>query len=180
MHPLSCVPWLHGRYPLHGYYGRSDSRRGGSSGLWAMNSACPLRVSLITAMGLLAIPSPTINVSTGGSPGCPTIWLFAYCPFYRLRLSLEDSPIHADRIEFTATTSGVVCVTDWSFSFRCSPPRITATQLRFDAARLFTAQRRTFTALSHRPLRRTSAASLAPRRKKLQISWEIKSTPAHD
>ena len=26
-HPLSCVPWLHGRYPLPRYYGRSDSHR---------------------------------------------------------------------------------------------------------------------------------------------------------
>src|SRR5664280_658089 len=25
--PLSCVPWLHGHYPLLRYYGRSDSRR---------------------------------------------------------------------------------------------------------------------------------------------------------
>ena len=47
------------------------------------------------------------------------------------------------------------CVTDWSFSFRCSPPRIAATQLRFDTARFITAQRRTFTALSPRHLRRT-------------------------
>src|SRR5262249_48557868 len=23
---LTCVPWLHGHYPLHGYYGRSDFR----------------------------------------------------------------------------------------------------------------------------------------------------------
>jgi hypothetical protein len=54
-------------------------------------------------------------------------------------------------------SSGTTCVTDWSFSFRCSPPRIAATQLRFDTARLFAAQKRTSTALSHCPLRRTSA-----------------------
>jgi hypothetical protein len=48
-------------------------------------------------------------------------------------------------------------VTDWPFSPRCSPPRITATQLRFDTARLFTAQKRTPTVLSPRLLRRTSA-----------------------
>jgi len=28
--------------------------------------------------------------------------------------------------------SWATCVTDWSFSFHCSPPRIAATQLRFD------------------------------------------------
>jgi hypothetical protein len=27
--PPSCIPSLHGRYPLHSYYGRSDSRRTG-------------------------------------------------------------------------------------------------------------------------------------------------------
>jgi hypothetical protein len=34
-----------------------------------------------------------------GWPGCQRI----YAPLDRLRLSLEDSPIHTDRIEFTAT-----------------------------------------------------------------------------
>jgi hypothetical protein len=51
----------------------------------------------------------------------------------------------------------VACVTDWSFSFRCSPPRIAASQLRFDTARLFAAQKRTSTALSSCLLRRTSS-----------------------
>ena len=37
-----------------------------------------------------------------GPPGCPAIRLVAYRPLCRLRLSLEDSPIHTDRIEFTA------------------------------------------------------------------------------
>jgi hypothetical protein len=46
-------------------------------------------------------------------------------------------------------------VTDWSLSPRCSPPRIAATQLRFDTAQLFTAQKRTFTVLSTRHFRRT-------------------------
>ncbi len=55
-----------------------------------------------------------------------------------------------------------VCVTDWSFSFRGSPPRLTATQLRFDTTRLFTAQKPTSTAPSQRLLRRTSGDSLSP------------------
>ncbi len=67
-----------------------------------MNAACPRRVSLIIAGGLPAIPSPTIDVSSGDSPGCPAIQLCAYRPLYRLRHSVEGSPIHADRIEFTA------------------------------------------------------------------------------
>ena len=40
-----------------------------------------------------------------GPPGCPgasVLRLTRLSPLYRLRLSLADSPLHADRIEFTA------------------------------------------------------------------------------
>src|SRR5207249_884533 len=47
-------------------------------------------------------------------------------------------------------------------SFRCSPPRVSTTQLRFDTARFFTAQKRTFTASTKHPLGRTSAAFTPP------------------
>jgi hypothetical protein len=61
------------------------------------------RVSLITVKG-----SSDHSVSNHlrvvrGPPGCPAVRLFALCPLCRLRLSLADSPTHADRIEFTAT-----------------------------------------------------------------------------
>jgi len=59
-----------------------------------------------------------------GSPGCQRIDARPD----RLRLSVEDSPIHADRIEFTAAPTSEACVTVWSFSFRCSPPRVATTQ----------------------------------------------------
>src|SRR5439155_697853 len=55
-------------------------------------------------------------------------------------------------------------VTDWPFSFRCSPPRVSTTQLRFDTARFFTAQKRTFTASTKHPLGRTSAECPTPQR----------------
>src|SRR6266702_1027288 len=55
-------------------------------------------------------------------------------------------------------------VTDWSFSFHCSPPRVAATQLRFDTIRFSTAWERTSTAPTQRLLRRTRARSpSAPR-----------------
>jgi len=54
------------------------------------------------AGGLPAIPSPTIGATTGDSPGCPAFRLAASRPRYRLGQSLEGSPVHADRIEFTA------------------------------------------------------------------------------
>ena len=59
---------------------------------------------------------------------------------------------------------------DWSFSFRCSPPRIAATQLRFDTARFFTAQERTLTVLSSCLLRRTRAGASRPAEKTGPIS----------
>ena len=76
---------------------------------------------------------PAITFSHGASPSTPT------------ESSSPRPPAWA------------VCVTDWSFSFRCSPPRLAATQLRSDTARLFTAQKPTSTAPSQRLLRRTSA-----------------------
>ncbi len=52
---------------------------------------------------------------------------------------------------------GRTFVTDWSFSFHCSPPRVAATQLRFDTIRCSTAWERTSTAPTQRLLRRTRA-----------------------
>ena len=37
-----------------------------------------------------------------GPPGCPTVWLLASRPLYRLRPSLAGSPSRTDRIEFTS------------------------------------------------------------------------------
>jgi hypothetical protein len=93
-----------------------------------------------------------------GSPGCQRI-----CPrLDRLRHSVEGSPVHADRIEFTTAPASGTCVTDWSFSLRCSPPRITATQLRLNTPRLFAAGERTLTAPTQHHLRRTTADRPGP------------------
>jgi len=95
-----------------------------------------------------------------GSPGCQRI-----CPrLDRLRHSVEGSPVHADRIEFTTAPASGTCVTDWSFSLRCSPPRITATQLRLNTPRLFAAGERTLTAPTQHHLRRTTADRPGPQR----------------
>jgi hypothetical protein len=58
----------------------------------------------------------------------------------RLRLFPAGSPTHTDRIGFTAAPNMGACVTDWPFFPRCSPRRISATQLRFHIARFFTAR----------------------------------------
>src|SRR5271163_1127751 len=68
-----------------------------------MNSACPRRVSLIIAVELPAIPTPTICVLARTVPAATGL----SCLF-RLRLSLADSPTLADRIEFTLVHPSVV------------------------------------------------------------------------
>src|SRR6266849_6139785 len=65
-----------------------------------MNSACPRRVSLITAKGTAVHSVSNHRRNDRGSPGCQRI----YSRPDRLRRSLADSPIHTDRIEFTATS----------------------------------------------------------------------------
>ena len=125
-----------------------------------MNSACPRRVSLIIALGLPAIPSPTIGATTGDRPaarrfGSPPRVRFA--GFVSHSKTRPPTPTESSSRQWSPRTT---CITDWSFSFRCSPPRLAATQLRFDTARFFTAQEQTSTALSTRLLRRTSAPVL--------------------
>jgi hypothetical protein len=99
--PPSCVPWLQGRYPLLSYYGRSDSRQPGTR---TVGPTLPPALA-----GLPGFCSGASNHSISnhrrddrGLPGCPAIQLSAYRPRCRLRLSLADSPVHTDRIEFTA------------------------------------------------------------------------------
>jgi hypothetical protein len=67
-----------------------------------MNAACPRRVSLIIAVELRAMPTPTICVLARTVPAATGL----SCLF-RLRLSLADSPTHADQIEFTAAHHSV-------------------------------------------------------------------------
>ena len=102
IHPLSCVPWLRGRYPLPRYYGRSDSDDGGSSAREGHeHRSVPPPVSLIPVRGLPAILSPAICGRTGVVPVARRFGLGILSPADRLRLSLADSPLTADRIEFT-------------------------------------------------------------------------------
>ena len=126
-----------------------------------MNTVLSRRVSLIPARRLPTILSPTIGGATGGSPGCPAIRLRAYRPRYRLRrFPSRLARVHRpNRVHLVPVCRDLV--TDWSFSFRCSPPRLAATQLRFDTPRLFAAGKRTSTVRSARHLRRTGSARAA-------------------
>ena len=68
LHPLSCVPWLHGRYPLRRYHGCSDSRRAALRALPPGLRLTPAGLPDYGRWGLPAIPSPTISVSSGDRP----------------------------------------------------------------------------------------------------------------
>ena len=89
-----------------------------------------------------------------GSPGCQRV-LPAVTGFV---IRSQTRPLTPTESSSRRLPAWAACVTDWSFSPRCSPRRIAGTQLRFDTARFFTAQKRTSTVLSSRLLRRTSAA----------------------
>jgi len=140
---------------------------GGSSGAIALNAAWPRRVSLIIAGGLPAIPSPTIGASTGDRPAASGLTP----PPTGLASLSKARPSTPTESSSRRTASRPSSVTDWSFSFRGSPPRIAATQLRFDTARLFAAQERTSTALSSRLLRRTRATGPPAAAKKSFRTW---------
>ncbi len=130
-------------------------------GLLARRTLQHWRVSLVSSLGLPAIPSPTISVLSGG---CPAVRRFGFPPIARptgFAIRSQARPSTPTESSSRRRPIRAACVTDWSFSFRCSPPRLAATQFRFDTARLFTAQRRTSTALSQRHPRRTSAPALA-------------------
>ncbi len=121
-----------------------------------MNAAGPRRVSLVLAGGLPALPTPTIGAPTGDRPAArgltPAPTGFAF--------HAQARPSTPTASSSRRTAHRPSWVSDGSFSFRGSPPRLAATQLRFDTARFFTAQERTSTALFPRLLRRTSADML--------------------
>jgi hypothetical protein len=99
---LPAFPSLHGRYPFLSYYGRSDSRQPGT------RTVGPAHPPALAGLPGYFVGASGHSISNHqrvvrGPPGCPAIWFATYRPLYRLRLSLEGSPSHADRIEFTAT-----------------------------------------------------------------------------
>ena len=112
------------------------------------------------ARGLPAIPTPTIGATTGDTPGCPAIRLAPLARVTGFALRSQARPSTPTESSSRRRPARAACVSDWSFSFRCSPPRVATTQFRFDTARLFTAQQRTSTAPSSCLLRRTSAGRM--------------------
>lgn len=147
---LPAGPSLHGRYPLLSDYGRSDSRQPGT------RTVGPTRPPALTGLPDYGRTPADRSVShhlrgDRGLPGCqqvlPAVTGFGF--------TSQTRPLTPTESSSRRLTIGTTCVTDWSFSFRCSPRRLAGTQLRFDTARCFTAQKQTFTAPSSCLLRRT-------------------------
>lgn len=160
-HPLSCVPSLHGRYPLRRYYGRSDSRRAvlrATSFFGHERRSAP--AGLPDYRGRTSVHSVSNHRRDDrGLPGCPAIGLAPIARFTGFAARSQARPSTPTESSSRWPPRWAACVTDWSFSLRCSPPRVATTQLRFDTARLFPARERTLTALSPRLLRRTSTSA---------------------
>ena len=103
--PPSCPPWLHGRYPLHRYYGDSDSCSAPSS----------------TRAGLLDSPAGTSRHSVSNHPMRPRLPAILPVPgglglrfawegyrrFFGLRSWLAVSSVASGRIEFVLRHSVV-------------------------------------------------------------------------
>ena len=99
-----------------------------------------------------------------GSPGCQRV--FPRPDRLRLFPSRLAHVHRPNRVHLVPVSRDLV--TDRSFSFRCSPPRLAATQLRFDTPRLLAVGKRTSIVLSSRPLRRTRARQSPARR---GVAW---------
>jgi hypothetical protein len=98
--PLSCPPWLHGRYPLHRYYGDSDSCPAPSS----------TRTGLLDYLTCISGHSvsnhpmrprlPAMLLVPGGLG--PRFALGRYRRFFGLRSFLAVSSVASGRIEFVS------------------------------------------------------------------------------
>ena len=143
----SCVPSLHGHYPLLGYYGRSDSR----PALWSS----PAVVSLITVTRTSNHSvSNHLRFSTGA---CQSLRWPPIVSGFVFRSQTRPPPTESSsrRRLYSDLCYGLVVL------FRCSPPRIAATQLRFDTG-LHPHRKGLPPCCSPRPLRRTSAGRSRP------------------
>ncbi len=88
-----------------------------------------------------------------GSPGCQQV--FPAQTDFATSLEGSSTALPTESSSRWGPTM-VPHVTDWRFSFHCSPPCVATTQLRFDTSRLLTARKGTFTPQSVCLLRRTS------------------------
>ena len=107
-HPLSCIPWLHGRYPLRRYYGRSDSQRAALRALlWFGHEHRPV------PSGLPDYCAQTSDHSVSnhrwrdrGSPGCPACRLCGLAP----ALQASSFPQQTRPRSPTESSSPCLCV----------------------------------------------------------------------
>ena len=95
--PPSCVPWLHGRYPLRSYYGRSDSRRTGAR---TLGPFCPSHPAGLPGFLVEASGHSVSNHqrTDRGSPGCQRVFPPRQASSFASRLAQPRRPnrVHGD------------------------------------------------------------------------------------
>ena len=158
--PLSCVPSLHGRYPLPSYYGRrSDSRQPDA------------RTVVRRTPALAGLPDyrreyfrPFRLQPSACCPGTARLPAGLATPRQASAVGLQpSSPTMPTESSSRRRPTRVVCVTRLVVLIVPLLPTTAATQLRFDTARFFTAQKRTSTASYSCLLRRTGGAGAPPK-----------------
>ena len=157
---LPAHPSLHDHYSFHRYYGCSDFVLGSSSASERHEHRCSqadLPDSCVWSSGH-SVSNHLRNVrrwrgiAPDRAPDARGFYPPRQASHSARRLAHSRRP---NRVHFVHLPGGRRY--GLPFSFHCSPPRVATTQLWFDTARLFTAQKRTFTASTKHHLRRTSA-----------------------
>ena len=145
--PFSYVPWLHGRYPLPSYYGRSDPdrpfRRRPS---WFPDSRlsdcrpCCLQLPLV-------LPQPRSTPSALGT---------LFCSGFALALASSPTPT-AESSSLSGSSTAKALRPGRSLPVALHPGVSPRCKLRSDTGPTVSARSGTFTLLSKSALRRTSA-----------------------
>jgi len=145
--PPSCVPWLHARYALRRYYGRSDSCRAVLRAAAAMNTVLvpaglPAYLAYASCHSVSNHPPVMPRLfarslfSSARGHGPAGLLRLATVPFPSEKLGLRDGLrtglagsshrlAESSSLWFVNTR---IYVTDWQFTSGSSPPRVATTQ----------------------------------------------------
>ena len=145
--PPSCVPWLHARYALLRYYGRSDSCRAVLRAFGPRTPGYARQVSLLASLTLPAILSPTtrrrcrgfafahgffqhafivlLAGSASNGEALPCTGSRGYRADFAQRSQARPT-VWPNRVHVAYLRCGFV--TDWQFTSGSPPPRVATTQ----------------------------------------------------
>ena len=124
---LPAYPSLHGRDPFPRYYGRSDSRQPDA---WTGGPSHPRAPAGLPGY-LVEASSHSISSHPRVVRSRPAVRRFGSVPITRstgFALRSKARPTTLTESSSRWATAGPSGVTDWSFSFRGSPPRVATAQ----------------------------------------------------